>query len=312
MMAEHATPRPLPTISRPAPEVAGQRRMRRPRIVWSPAGVAGAGIIAFLVLTALFGPLVVTTDPDQQDLANRLAPPILFGGGTDHLLGTDGVGADLLARVVAGARISLIVGIVATLVAGAIGVVLGMIAGYAGGLLDAVVNFLVDVQMTLPFVVVGIAVVAVLGNSLTNVIVVLAITGWVAYARIVRLQTQALRNAPFIDAARALGVGPGRLLWRHMLPNIAGPVIVIASQQVAAMILYEAALSYLGLGVPSSRITWGGMVADGRQTLMTAWWVSTIPGIAIALTVLGFNLFGDWVRDRLDPATRLGRSAVRV
>jgi peptide/nickel transport system permease protein len=175
-----------------------------------------------------------------------------------------------------------------------------------------VVNFLVDVQMTLPFVVVGIAVVAVLGNSLTNVIVVLAITGWVAYARIVRLQTMALRNSSFIDAARAIGVGPVRLLWRHMLPNIAGPIIVIASQQIAAMILYEAALSYLGLGVPSSRITWGGMVADGRETLLTTWWVSTIPGIAIVLTVLGFNLVGDWLRDRLDPATRFGRGVVRV
>src|SRR5207247_8228023 len=142
------------------------------------------------------------------------------------------------------------------------------IAGYAGGIADTLVNFLVDVQMTLPFVVVGIAVVAVLGNSLSNVILVLAITGWVAYARIVRLQAKSLRNAPFVDAARAIGLGPGRLLWRHLLPNIAGPIIVIASQQIAAMILYEAALSYLGLGVPSSRITWGGMVAHGRQTLV--------------------------------------------
>jgi peptide/nickel transport system permease protein len=310
MMAEHAT-RPLPAVVRPGRNSEFAKGLRPSKVVWTPAGIAGVVIISLLILIALFGQYVITTDPNKQDLVNRLAPPFLFGGTTDHVLGTDGVGADLLARLVAGARISLIVGVVATLVAGAIGVTLGLLAGYAGGLVDTVVNFLVDVQMTLPFVVVGIAVVAVLGNSLTNVIIVLAVTGWVAYARIVRLQTRALRNAPFIDAARAIGVGPGRMLGRHMLPNIAGPVVVIASQQIAAMILYEAALSYLGLGVPSSRITWGGMVADGRQTLLTAWWVSTIPGIAIALTVLGFNLFGDWLRDRLDPATRFGRSAVR-
>jgi peptide/nickel transport system permease protein len=309
-MVEQASHRPISAVIRPD-RVGETTRPRLPsKLVWSPAGVAGVAIVLLLVVTALFGDLVITTDPNEQDLLNRLSPPYLFGGTTDHLLGTDGVGADLLARLVAGARISLIVGVVATLVAGLVGVTLGLLAGYAGGAVDAVVNFLVDVQMTLPFVVVGIAVVAVLGNSLTNVIVVLAVTGWVAYARIVRLQTRALRNAPFIDAARAIGVGPVRLLWRHMLPNIAGPIIVIASQQIAAMILYEAALSYLGLGVPSNRITWGGMVADGRQTLLTAWWVSTIPGIAIALTVFGFNLVGDWLRDRLDPVIR--RGVVRV
>jgi peptide/nickel transport system permease protein len=311
-MVEQARHRPVAAVAQPPAFDVAPRKPRPREVVWSPAGVIGLGTVALLVLLALVGPLLISTDPDQQDLLSRLSPPILFGGTVDHLLGTDALGRDLLARVVAGARVSLIVGVVATLVAGAIGVLLGLIAGYAGGTADAAVNFLVDVQMTLPFVVVGIAVVAVLGNSLTNVIFVLAITGWVAYTRIVRLQTKALRNAPFIDAARAIGVGPGRLIWRHMLPNIAGPIIVVASQQIAAMILYEAALSYLGLGVPSSRITWGGMVADGRQTLMTAWWVSTIPGIAIVLTVLGFNLLGDWLRDRFDPVTRSRRSLARV
>jgi peptide/nickel transport system permease protein len=136
------------------------------------------------------------------------------------------------------------------------------------------------------------------------VIVALAVTGWVGYARIVRLQAMSLRRAPFIEAARAIGVGPGRIISRHLLPNVAGPVLVIASQQVAAMILYEAALSYLGLGVPLETITWGGMVAAGRETMTTAWWVSTLPGVAIAVTVLGFNLLGDWLRDLLDPVER--------
>ncbi|MFL5761345.1 MAG: ABC transporter permease [Thermomicrobiales bacterium] len=311
MTAEQVRKQPVaPYLQSPSRPLA-DREPRRRRIVWSPAGVIGVGLVFLLVLVAVLGPVVISADPGKQDLLDRLAEPYLFGGRANHLLGTDGLGRDLFARVVAGARVSLIVGVVATLVAGVIGVALGLIAGYMGGAVDAAVSFLVDVQLTLPFVVVGIAVVAVLGNSLNNVILVLAITGWVAYARIVRLQTRSLRNAPFIDAARAIGVGPGRVIWRHMLPNIAGPIIVIASQQVAAMILYEAALSYLGLGVPSSRITWGGMIADGRQTMLTAWWVSTIPGLAIALTVLGFNLLGDWLRDRFDPVTRSRRSWAR-
>jgi peptide/nickel transport system permease protein len=253
---------------------------------------------------ALVGPALLTIDPAKQDLRGRLSPPIGFGGDRHHLLGTDGLGRDLLARIVQGARVSLAIGVTATLIAGTIGVVLGLIAGYAGGIADRLVSFVVDVQQTVPFVVVAIGVVAVLQPSLRNVIVVLAVTGWVGYARIVRLQTMSLRRAPFIEAARAIGVGPGRILTRHLLPNVAGPVLVIASQQVAAMILYEAALSYLGLGAPGSTITWGGMVAAGRDTMTTAWWVSALPGVAIALTVLGFNLLGDWLRDLLDPSAR--------
>jgi peptide/nickel transport system permease protein len=279
------------------------RRSRRPLPL---SGLVGLALVLLLVAVALAGPLLIDADPAQQDLRGRLAPPLWAGGSAAHPFGTDQLGRDLLARIAAGARVSLAIGVTATLLAGAIGVALGLAAGYAGGFVDRLISFAVDVQQAIPFVVVAIGVVAVLGPSLRNVIVVLAATGWVGYARIVRVQAMALRRAPFVEAARAIGVGPGRLLGRHLLPNLAGPAIVVASQQVAAMILYEAALSYLGLGAPSDTITWGGMVAGGRETMTTAWWVSTLPGVAIALTVLGFNLVGDWLRDALDPATRRG------
>lgn len=274
----------------------------------SIGGAVGILVVLGLIAMAALGPSIIGADPDRQQLTARLEPPVLWGGGWAHPFGTDALGRDLLARVIAGARISLIVGVLATVIAGAIGVSLGLAAGYGGRLADRLISFVVDVQMAVPFVVIAIGVVAVLGNTLVNVIAVLALTGWVGYARIVRLEVMALRRAPFTEAARALGASPGRILVRHLLPNVAGSIIVIGSQQVAAMILYEAALSYLGLGVPVSYITWGRMVADGQDTLMNAWWVSTIPGIAIALMILGLNLLGDWLRDVLDPVAQSHRA----
>jgi peptide/nickel transport system permease protein len=293
-------------VNRVTTDASDVRRGGKRRRSIPLGGKIGLALVVLLVLAALVGPWIVGIDPGRQDLRGRFAPPVWDGGTSEHLLGTDQLGRDLLARIVQGARVSLAIGVTATGIAGALGVALGLIAGYRGGLADRVISFAVDVQQTIPFVVVAIGVVTVLRPSLRNVIVVLAVTGWVGYARIVRLQAMALRWAPFVEAARAVGVGPGRMLGRHLLPNVAGPVLVIASQQVAAMILYEAALSYLGLGAPSETITWGGMVAGGRETMTTAWWVSALPGAAIALTVLGFNLLGDWLRDVLDPATRGG------
>lgn len=282
-----------------------ERAVSRRRVGFTPSGVVGLAIVATLALLAIAGPTLLDLahlDPDRQELAGRLAPPVWSGGEWAHPLGTNSLGEDLLARVIAGARVSLLVGVLATALAGTIGTLLGAVAGLAGGWVERGVTYLTDVQLAAPFVVVAIAVTAALGQSLRNVIVVLVLTGWVGYARIVRLQTLALRESPFIDSARVVGVGPPRLLGRHILPNLAGPVIVVASQQVAALILYEAALSYLGLGVPGDTITWGGMVASGRDQLLTDPWVSTIPGLAIALAVLGFNLTGDWLRDVFDPA----------
>ena len=274
-----------------------RRRSVRP----TPGGVAGATLIALLLIAALSGPWLVTADPADQSLRDRLQAPVFAGGRWAHPLGTDHLGRDLLARVVAGARTSLVIGIVATTIAGVAGVTLGLIGGYAGGRVDRFVTFLSDVQLALPFVVVGSGVVAVLGNSLRNVILVLAITGWVGYARVIRIQAMALRSAPFVDAARAMGASRARILMRHVLPNTTGSIVVLAGQQIAAMVLFEAALSYLGLGVPGETITWGGMVAEGQETLLTAWWVAAVPGTAIALTILGLNLFGDWLRGALDP-----------
>jgi peptide/nickel transport system permease protein len=271
--------------------------------------VAGLLLVTLLLAIALVGPLATGANPDQQQLRDRLLPPVFAGGTWSHPLGTDQLGRDMLARIVAGARVSLTVGLTATVMATVIGVVLGLLAGGLAGPFDRLVAFAVDVQQALPFVVVAIGVVAVLGPSLLNVIVVLAVTGWVGHARIVRLQTRSLRHAAFVEAARAMGAGPSRLLLRHLLPNVTGPIIVIASQQIAGMILYEAALSYLGLGVPNETITWGSMIASGRETLTTAWWVSVLPGCAIASTILGFNLLGDWVQWLWHPAGRNGRSS---
>jgi len=282
----------------------GSPRAPRRRWQWTISGHIGVAIICALTVLAVLGPELVSVDPDKQSLRGRLAPPFMFGGEWTHPLGTDQLGRDLLARIAAGARVSLTIGLVATLLAGLFGVTLGLASGYLGGRSDYVVTFLSDAQLAMPFVIVAIGTVAVLGNSTRNVVLVLVITGWVAYARVIRLQAASLRHAPFVDAARSLGARERRVIGRHILPNVAGPIIVIASQQVAAMILYEAALSYLGLGVSPGIITWGGMVADGKETLLTAWWVTAIPGAAIAVTILGMNLVGDWLQWLLARSSR--------
>ena len=186
----------------------------------------------------------------------------------------------------------------ATVAAGVVGTVVGAAAGFAGGWVDRLASWVIDVQTAVPFVVVAIAVAAVLDHGLWSTVLTLSLTGWVGYARVIRLQARALRRAPWLEAARSLGAGPGRLLWRHGLPNLAGPIVLLASQQAAALILYEAALSYLGLGLGGDVVTWGGMVEEGQETLLTAWWAATVPGAAIALTVLGLNLVGDWLATR--------------
>ncbi len=288
--------------SRQRSPVEGWPHRWLPRL--TPGGAVGLVVLALLLFTAFIAPHLYETDPAHQALRARLSPPVGFGGAWAHPLGTDQLGRDLLARVIAGARISLLIGVVATLVAGGAGVLLGLLAGYFGGWVDKIVTFAADVQLALPFVIVAIALIATLGPSIRNVIIILAVTGWVGYARILRLQTMSLRQAPFIDAARAMGAGPARILARHLAPNLAAPIIVIASQQVAAMILFEAALSYLGLGASSATITWGGMISAGRDAMLNAWWVAVIPGAAVAITILGLNVLGDWLREVMDPTLR--------
>lgn len=283
----------------PRERVAAAAALPRRARAWPPASAAiGLAVLAILSAGALLGPWLWPVSPEAQDLVNRLAAPWGLGGTAAHPLGTDTLGRDVLARLIAGARVSLPLSVAATLVAGAVGVLLGVVAGYRGGWIDRAVTWLSDVQLAIPFVVFAIAVTATFGNSAGNVLITLIVTGWVAYARVLRLQTRALRAADWITAARAMGAGPGRVLVRHLLPNLVAPAAILATQQVGAMILYESSLSFLGLGIGGNTVTWGGMAALGREAVFKAPWLAAMPGIAIALAILGFNLTGDWLATR--------------
>jgi peptide/nickel transport system permease protein len=263
-----------------------------------PSAVLGSSILVLLAAIAAFGPMFWRVDPEAQDLINRLASPWGFGGTAAHPLGTDGLGRDTLARLIAGARVSLPLAVVATTAAGGIGISIGVLAGYRGGGVDRFVTWLADVQLAIPFVVFAIAMTATFGNSVGNVLITLIVTGWVAYARVMRLQTRSLRAAEWMQAARAIGVTPTRALLRHLLPNLAAPAVVLATQQAGAMILYESSLSFLGLGIGGNTVTWGGMAALGREAVFKAPWAAGVPGVAIALAILGFNVTGDWLATR--------------
>ncbi|MCC6704782.1 MAG: ABC transporter permease [Thermomicrobiales bacterium] len=279
---------------------SGAIEPRRRRQSLSRSGWIGFGIVALLVVIAVLGPWLVTADPAKQSLTDRLQPPIGFGGSWDHPLGTDQLGRDILARIIYAARLSLFIGVVTTLATGAIGVTLGIAAGYFGGRIDRFVIYLLDVALALPALVIAVAVTAALGGGMTALFVTLIGTGWIGYARILRLQTRSLRNAEFTLAAWSIGAGRLRLLYRHLLPNLFGTIVVLGTQQVGGMMLYAAALSYLGLGLNANQITWGGLVADGQQLLLTAWWPATLPGLALVLTVVGFSLAGDALRDLIE------------
>jgi peptide/nickel transport system permease protein len=279
-----------------APNTAPTRGVFRSRI--PREAVIGMGLIGLLVVGALLGPSLWRVDPDAQDLVNRLAPPLGFGGTRQHPLGTDTLGRDTLARLIAGARVSLPLAAGAALVAGAMGTMLGVLAGYRGGWVDRVVTWLTDVQLAIPFVVFAIAVTAGFGNSIGNVLLTLVVTGWVGYARVLRLQTLAMRRSEWMEAARAMGASPPRLLVRHLLPNLTAPLAVLVTQQAGGMILYESSLSFLGLGIGGDVATWGGMAALGREVVFRAPWLAVIRGLAIAAAMLGFNLTGDWLATR--------------
>jgi peptide/nickel transport system permease protein len=268
--------------------------------------LAAAAVLAVVALVAFLGPWLAPFDPNRQSLTTRLAPPLVAApAGVTYWLGSDGLGRDVLSRLIYGARVSLLVGLAAIAVGGAIGVVAGMIAGYRGGWVDDVTMRLGDVQLAFPFVLLAILFLVVLGPGLVNLVLVLGIGQWVTYARIVRAETLRLREQEFVEAARALGDGPTTILVRTILPNLVAPLTVIASFNVASVILTEASLSFLGLGVPPSVPTWGSMLAESRDSLLAnKWWLAVFPGLAIMATVLSFNLLGDWLRDVLDPRLR--------
>lgn len=266
------------------------------------AALVGLVILAGVAASAVLAPVVAPQDPIAQEIALRLKPPgWTAAAGRIYLLGTDHLGRDILSRLIFGARISLAIGFSAVALAGTLGTLIGLVAGYRGGRVDDFCMRLTDTMLAMPFILLALAVIAVLGPSLRNIIFVLGITSWVSYARVVRAEVLSLRTREFVAAARALGGGGRRIVFRHLLPNVLTPVIVIATLEVARMVILESALSFLGLGVQPPTPTWGGMLADGRAYLSTAWWLATFPGLCIMLTVLGINLLGDWLRDVLDP-----------
>lgn len=262
-------------------------------------------VLAALLTTALLAPWLTQGNVETQSLSARLKPPgwVNANGGI-HLAGTDHLGRDVLARLIYGSRLSLAMGILAVVFGGSVGLVLGLISGYYGGRVDVIIMRFTDMQLAFPFMLLALALVTILGPSVINVILVLAITSWITYAKVVRGDVLQLRNREFIEAARVLGIPDRRIIFRHILPNIFSSFLVVASFQVAALIIAESSLSFLGLGVPSNIPTWGSMLADGREYVRDAWWLSVFPGVAIMLAALSFNLLGDGLRDLLDPTLR--------
>ncbi len=262
-------------------------------------------VLVILIVFAIFAPLLAPHDPKQGDLRDRNIPPIFMdGGSSDHVLGTDLQGRDILSRVIFGARISMIIATTVVLAGGVGGTLIGIVAGYRGGWLDELAMRTVDFTLALPFLLVALVVVIVLGQSLTLMIVLLILFGWDSYARQVRAEVLTLRDAEYVQIAQIQGASLVRIIFRHILPNLWGIILVVSSLRVGGLILTESTLSFLGVGVPPSTPAWGIMVADGRAYLDTAWWVSFMPGVAIFLVVMSFNFLGDWLRDYFDPRLR--------
>jgi peptide/nickel transport system permease protein len=288
----------LAGLVEPARGGAGGRRTRR-------LVAAGGLFVLALVAVALAAPWLSPQDPTRQSLRGRLAAPTREGAdGRAHVLGTDHLGRDVLSRVIWGARVSLLVGFAAVVVGGLIGATLGLVAGYRGGWLDSVIMTLADAQLAFPFILLSIGIIAVLGPSFPTLILVIGLSGWMSYARVLRSQVLVLRSREFVDAIQALGGSVGRVVVRHILPNVLSSLVVIATLELARAIVLEATLSFLGLGVQPPTPSWGGMVQEGREYLDSAWWISTYPGLVLMLTSLVVSRTGDWLRDLLDPTLR--------
>ncbi|NBE92585.1 ABC transporter permease [Nonomuraea sp. K271] len=266
------------------------------------AAKVAVGVIALVVFVGLFAPLIAPHDPNLQNLELKLRPPFWMSGSEPgYLLGTDKLGRDVLSRIMYGTRVSLLVGLAATLLSGVVGAVVGVVSGYYRGWREQVFMRLADVQLAFPSILLALAIIAVLGPSLFFMILVLGLTGWVAYARVVRAEVLSLREREFVTAARAIGDTGPQIMVRHLVPNIVAPLATIGTLQVAAMIVAEASLSYLGLGVPPDVPTWGSLLADGQLYLRSAWWIAVFSGAAIMMTTLAINVTGDLLRDVADP-----------
>src|SRR5262250_1465335 len=284
-----------------APAEPAPSRARRTRAL----AVGGAAFVALLIAAALAAPLIAPADPIRQSLRGRLSVPTLEGAdGKAHLLGTDHLGRDVFSRVIYGARVSLLVGFAAVVVGGLVGATLGLLAGFRGGWTDSMIMTLADAQLAFPFILLAIGIIAVLGPSFPTLIVVIGLSGWVTYARVLRSQVLVLRSREFVDAIHGLGGSVARIVVRHVLPNVVSSLVVIATLELARAIVLEATLSFLGLGIQPPTPSWGGMVHEGREYLDSAWWISTAPGLVLMLTSVVVSRTGDWLRDLLDPTLR--------
>ena len=264
--------------------------------------IIGSILALFIVLLALAAPAIVSYDAEATSLSSRLLQPEFFSKGwTGHILGTDSLGRDILTRLLIGSRISLIIALVGVVIPSIIGTALGMISGYSGGMIDSILMRLNDIQLSIPLMVFAITVMAIFGNSIQNLLIVLVIVGWVNYTRVMRECVMGIRDTEFIKASRVLGGSNLHIIFTQILPNIVPPLIILMSQQVGMVILTEANLSFLGLGVPLPQPSWGSMIADGREYIASAPWTVIAPGMALMTTVLAFNFLGDGIRDVLDP-----------
>jgi len=262
-------------------------------------------IVVLFLFSAIFGPLLAPHSPTEGTLAKRLLPPVgLDGAEADYILGTDGQGRDILSRLIHGARITLLVSVAGIAVTSVLGTVIGLLAGFLGGWADFIAMRVVDVSLSIPGMLIAVLLAAVFGASATNVTIVIVIVLWPDYARLVRGETLALREQDYVALARVAGCSNMTIMRRHILPNLVPSVLVLASLHVGLAIVLEASLSFLGVGVPPPSSSWGLLINEGRGVLERAWWVSMLPGLVIALTVISLNMLGDWTRDRLDPTLR--------
>jgi len=269
------------------------------RLKW---GLVATAVLLLIVVAAIFAPWIAPTDPLAVNIRHRLAPPAWMAGGTsENLLGTDQVGRDLLSRVVYGGRVSLVVGVTAVLISASLGVLLGLGAGYVGGRVDAIIMTVINIMLAFPFILLVLAVIAVLGPNLVNMIIVLGVADWPLYTRVIRAETLAIREREFVAASRALGLGHARIVFRQILPNLVSTIVVIATLQVARVIILESFLSFLGLGIQPPTPAWGNMLGEGRVYMLNSWWIAAFPGLAIFVTTLAINLMGNALRDWLDP-----------
>ena len=285
------------------PTERGRSLRRLWRLKW---GLAAAGILLLIVFVTLAAPWLAPYSPVEVDIQHRLGPPAwMEGGKTDHWLGTDQIGRDLLSRMIYGGRVSLLIGVTAVAISSTIGVLLGLAAGYFGAKIDWIIMTLINVMLTFPFVLLALAVIAVLGPSLPNMIFVLGVAGWPIYARVIRAETMALREREFVVAGRALGMSHARIIFGQILPNLVSAITVVATLQIAQVIILESFLSFLGLGVQPPTPAWGNMLGEGRVYMLNSWWIAAFPGAAIFITTLVINLMGNALRDWLDPHMKL-------